>query len=511
LEKEQTNIASNFCSIDQLAELGKLFFVNSKEKSLFELVLEKVIKITSAESGLMLLINPNGESFVETVYNLNKQDIEKPAFEISRKVIDKVKSEREPVYVSNVLAITKTKKNHQILSIICLPLLQGNDLLGLVYLDTRNDGKYFSEKDFQFAKSIVDFITIAAPDVLKRQKKQMRQHNLEKKLRTNYDFEGIVGKCHKMVEILEIVSQVADSEATVLIQGESGTGKELIARALHNNSTRKDRSFVAINCGAIAENLLKSELFGHVKGAFTGAISDKTGWFEKAQDGTILLDEISEMPPALQVKLLRVLQSGEFSKVGSTKIQHCNARAVAATNVDLQSHIAHGKFRQDLYYRLNVIQIEIPPLRNRKCDVPVLAQHFLKTFAKKYGKENMSLSRIAEACLMTYDYPGNIRELENTMERAVTLAKNNVIEPHLFPPNINRDENSLINANRPSSLTEAKRFAAERAEKEFMIECLEATLGKIRKAAQIAGIDASNFQKKMKKHNIDASDFKLPN
>jgi len=511
LTNEQTNIASNFCSIDQLAELGKLFFVNSKEKSLFELVLEKVIKITGAESGMILLFNPNGETLIETAYNINKQDIEQPQFEISRIVIDKVKTERETLYVPNVRAITKLKKSAQILSIICLPLLQGSELLGLVYLDTRKNGKYFSEKDFQFAKGIVDFIAIAAPDVLKRQKKQIHQHSHEKELRTNYDFDDIVSKCHKMTEILELVSQVADSEATVLIQGESGTGKELIARALHNNSIRKDRSFVAINCGAIAENLLESELFGHVKGAFTGAISDKSGWFEKAQDGTILLDEISEMPPALQVKLLRILQSGEFSKVGSTEIQHCNARVVAATNVDLQSHIVQGKFRQDLYYRLNVIQIEIPPLRNRKCDIPILAQHFLKNFTKKYGKENLKLSKVAEACLLTYDFPGNIRELENTIERAVTLAKNNVIEPHLFPPNINRDENSLINANRPSSLTEAKRFAAERAEKEFMIECLEATLGKIRKAAQIAGIDASNFQKKIKKHNIDASDFKLPN
>ena len=206
----------------------------------------------------------------------------------------------------------------------------------------------------------------------------------EQELRNNYLFGSIIGHHPKIIEILKLISQVAATDATVLILGESGTGKELVARALFENSQKKDKSFIPINCGGLPENLLESELFGHQKGAFTGAQKDKMGWFERADGGTIFFDEVSEMTGHLQVKLLRILQTGEFSRVGSTEISYCNVRIIAATNKDLQILIKEGTFREDLYYRLNVIDINLPPLRKRRTDIPILIQHYLNLFGKKY-------------------------------------------------------------------------------------------------------------------------------
>ncbi|NIT72171.1 sigma-54-dependent Fis family transcriptional regulator, partial [candidate division KSB1 bacterium] len=250
--------------------------------------------------------------------------------------------------------------------------------------------------------------------------------SLEIRLRNTHRFEAIVGHDPKIVEILKLVSQIANTEATVLIQGESGTGKELIARALHSNGRRKCQPFIPINCGALPENLLESELFGHVRGAFTGAIKNKRGWFACADGGTIFLDEVHEMSPGLQVKLLRVLQTGQYSPVGSTEISTCDMRVIAATTKNLTRMIREDQFRGELYYRLNVIDIKLPPLRDRKCDIALLIQHFLKFFHTKYGKENLRISRDAESLLLSYTYPGNVRELENIIERAVVLAEGRV-------------------------------------------------------------------------------------
>ncbi|MFQ6114992.1 MAG: sigma-54 interaction domain-containing protein, partial [bacterium] len=248
---------------------------------------------------------------------------------------------------------------------------------------------------------------------------------LETELRSRYRFDFIVGHHPKMVMNLKLVSQIADTDATVLIHGESGTGKELIARALHYNSKRQYNPFVTINCGALPESLLESELFGHVRGSFTGAIKDKPGWFECAHGGTIFLDEVSEMTPALQVKLLRILQTGDYSPVGSTETRKCDVRFVAATNKDLPALVHEGKFREDLYFRLNVIDIEVPPLRERKSDIAFLSEYFMSLYGAKYGKEKVQMAQETEQRLFSYDFPGNVRELENIIQRCVLLAENN--------------------------------------------------------------------------------------
>lgn len=320
--------------------------------------------------------------------------------------------------------------------------------------------------------------------------------------------QAIVGQDPKMVNILRLVTQIADANATVLIKGENGTGKELIASALHVNSRRRNLPFVPINCGAIPESLLESELFGHVRGAFTGAIKDKMGRFECAANGTIFLDEIGELALALQVKLLRFLQTGEYSRVGSTEIRHSKVRVVAATNKDLPTQVKAGAFREDLYYRLNVIDVEIPPLRERKGDIPLLARHFLKSFSARYGKTHLQLLPETEVLLLAYDYPGNVRELENIVQRAVVLADGAVFAPAHLPAAMLPREITASTNRRVASFKVAKQHAVQKFEREYIVDCLKATQGNITRAAQIAGIDIKNFYVKMTKHGINSHLFK---
>lgn len=244
---------------------------------------------------------------------------------------------------------------------------------------------------------------------------------------------GVIGDSDELVEVYEVVDRVANTNCTVLITGESGTGKELVARAVHNSSTRKSGPFVAVNCGAIPENLLESELFGHAKGAFTGAHATKMGRIGMADKGTLFLDEIGELPLSLQVKLLRVLQAHEYSPVGDTRTLKADVRVVAATNINLEEAVEKGLFRQDLYYRLNVIHLQVPPLRSRSSDIPELVAHFLRVAEERMGRTVTAISRSAAQLLMSYHWPGNVRELENTIERAVLLCATGRIEPQDLP------------------------------------------------------------------------------
>jgi DNA-binding NtrC family response regulator len=267
---------------------------------------------------------------------------------------------------------------------------------------------------------------------------RLRQENevLRRELDRRYTYQDLIGKSSRMQEVFQLLESLSGTESNVLIQGKSGTGKELVARAIHSQSPRSDRRFVALNCGGLTETLLESELFGHVKGAFTGALSHKTGVFQEADGGTLFLDEISNMPPPMQVKLLRTIQEGEVKPVGSTQTSKVNVRFIAATNRDLTQAVAEGEFREDLYYRLNVITLTLPDLSDRTEDIPLLAPHFLDRFVKKLRKPVERISEEAMGLLMDYAWPGNVRELENCMERAVVLAKGPTITAAELPPSI---------------------------------------------------------------------------
>ncbi len=315
--------------------------------------------------------------------------------------------------------------------------------------------------------------------------------SLHQKLEERYRFENIIAKSPKMQQVIEVIKVVAKSNATVLITGESGTGKELVARATHSQSYRKDKPFVAVSCAALSESLLESELFGHEKGAFTGAHAQRKGKFEVANKGTLFLDEIGEMSANIQVHLLRVLEEKEFARVGGNELIRVDVRVLSATNKDMKKAVASGQFREDLYYRLNVVTIELPPLRERKEDIPLLAKHFLKKFAIENQKEITGFSPEATDFLLKYEWSGNVRELENAIERAVILAKNSDIEVADLP-----QENLLMthSATSGESLREV--------EKERILNVLSETGGNFSQAARILGISRVTLYNKVRAYGL---------
>lgn len=322
---------------------------------------------------------------------------------------------------------------------------------------------------------------------------------LQEELKEKYRFENIVGNSKGMLEVLSLVSKVARTDSTVLITGESGTGKELIARAIHVNSRRKNRSFIIINCGAIPENLQESELFGHVRGAFTGAIRDKRGLFQEADGGTLFLDEVGETSLSTQVKLLRFLQDGEIRRVGDVEPIHVDVRLIAASNKDLSKLIEQGKFREDLYYRLNVIPIHLPPLHQRKDDIPLLVNHFIKKYAERENKNVQGVSPEAMIFLTGYHWPGNVRELENVVERAVILTNYNFILPEDLPQTI-RDAHSR-NVELSAGTEDEKTL--EELEKEYILQILEKYNWNQKLASEKLGISNTTLWRKLKSYNIE--------
>ena len=331
-----------------------------------------------------------------------------------------------------------------------------------------------------------------------------RVRYLEGEIRDKYRFEGIVGNSNAMLEVLKITSHVCRTESTVLVTGESGTGKELIARAIHYNSPRKDGQFIVINCGALPENLQESELFGHVKGAFTGAIRDKMGLFQQAQKGTVLLDEIGETLPSTQVKLLRFLQDGEIRPVGGNKSIFVDTRIIAATNENLEKAVESGRFRKDLFYRINVIRIHIPPLRERREDIPLLVEYFLEKILEKFKKGKRVFSEEAMYAFMNYDWPGNIRELQNMIERAVALSKSEIINVDELPLPVPVEEFAALSRN-PLDDERKKSFIVTtlaEQEKNAIIEALNKYGGNQTKVSQVLGISTTTLWRKIKKYRI---------
>ena len=341
-----------------------------------------------------------------------------------------------------------------------------------------------------------------AKKALEKKSLKDRVRYLEGEIRDKYKFEGIVGNSNAILEVLKITSHVCRTESTVLVTGESGTGKELIARAIHYNSLRKEGPFVVINCGALPEYLQESELFGHVRGAFTGAIKDKIGLFLQSQKGTILLDEIGETSPSAQVKLLRFLQDGEIRPVGGNKAIYVDARIIAATNENLEKAVESGKFRKDLFYRINVIRIHLPSLRERREDIPLLVEYFLEKILEKLKKGKRVFSKESMRALMNYDWPGNIRELQNIIERAVTLSKNEIINVDELPLPV---EEFAVLARDPLEDQKRKSFIVTtlaEQEKNAIIDALNKYGGNQTKVSQVLGISTTTLWRKIKKYKI---------
>ena len=342
-------------------------------------------------------------------------------------------------------------------------------------------------------------------------KKSLERNNLirenirlRQEVEERYKFWNLIGKSPKMQRVYELVEKVAQTKANVLITGESGTGKELVAKAIHYNSARKDQSFVTLNCGAIPENLLESELFGHMKGSFTGAIANKRGLLEMAAGGTLFMDEIGELPLPLQVKLLRVIQEREFKRVGGTEDIKVDVRIISASNQDLQQKVAQGGFREDLFYRLNVIQIKLPPLRERKEDITLLVNHFVRKYSAETGKEIEGVLPEALELLLNYDFAGNVRELENIIERSITLETSPTITERHIRSYLNE---RMMSKSMPPTLEIPEEGidlnkVVEDLEKAFILKALEHTEGIKKKAAELLGMNFRAMRYKLAKYDL---------
>ncbi len=366
--------------------------------------------------------------------------------------------------------------------VLCVPVLERGRITGAIYLDGQNAAEPFDRNHLEILTAIANLVSLALENVCEVPREEPRALRPEINLEHN-----MVGASGRMRAVLELVQRVAPTASTVLIQGESGTGKELVARAIHVNSPRADRPFVAINCAALADSLLETELFGHEKGAFTGAVAQKKGKIESAEGGTLFLDEVSELAPEMQAKLLRVLQEREFEPVGGTRAIKVDVRVIAATNRNLQDEVQAGRFRNDLYYRLNVVSITTPPLRERRDDIPALAESFVAKVSKKCKVAPKSLSPAACAVLLHYDWPGNVRELENAIERAVVLGTSAEILPGDLP-------DPLLEEARPGSDLGAKfRCAVKQNKKTLVLQAMEQANGYYVDAAEILGLHPNSL------------------
>jgi two-component system response regulator HydG len=369
-------------------------------------------------------------------------------------------------------------------SLLCVPLVAPDRVLGAIYLDSRSPARSFEERHLKLMTAVAGIASLALDNVSHWENLRLENDELRAELDLKHE---LIGESPRMRGVFDFIRRVAPTDSTVLIQGESGTGKELVARALHQNSARKDGPFVAINCAAITETLLESELFGHEKGAFTGAGVQKKGKAESAEGGTLFLDEVSELALGLQAKLLRVLQEREFERVGGTRPIKLDIRLIAATNNSLSDAVNAGTFRNDLFYRLNVITVTLPPLRDRREDIPKLATHFIAKAARNSKSRLKPISPEAQVCLTRYHWPGNVRELENAIERAIVLGSSDTILPEDLPETI------LETAQTPT--TAAGKYYREIADfkKQLIMQALQRADSKYVLAAQALGLHPNSL------------------
>ena len=354
----------------------------------------------------------------------------------------------------------------------------------------------------------IDEIKLIIQNALEKKHLQKENLLLKQVVRDRYHFENIIGQSSKMLELYDLLEKVAPTKTNILITGESGTGKELVAKAIHYNSPRKDKPFVTLNCGAIPESLIESELFGHMRGAFTDAIMTKKGLFEVADEGTIFLDEISELPLMMQVKLLRVLQDREFKRVGGTEDIRVDVRIISATNKDLEEAVREKQFREDLFYRLNVIQIRIPSLRERKEDIPLLTSHFLKRYSEELGKQISQISSEALRVLVQYDYPGNVRELQNIIERAMALETSQELTAQNLSSYIEEQlpiKKRPLDLEIPSEGVDLEKIV-EDVERTLLLKALDRTKGIKKKAAELLHINFRSMRYRLEKYGLNHSD-----
>ena len=417
---------------------------------------------------------------------------------MSSKITKWVLKHRESILITNQAEAGKFQSSESLsgdqpAAVMCVPLIMLDRTLGVIYLDTTDPATPFDQDHLQLVSAISAITAVAIENA--RHIEWLVSEN--QRLIADFNIEhNLVGESAPIREVLQFISKVAPTDSTVLLSGESGTGKELAARAIHLNSKRADKAFMAVNCAALAESLLESELFGHEKGSFTGALMQKKGRLEIADGGTVFLDEIGELSPALQVKLLRVLQEREFERVGGTRAIKVDIRLITATNKNLEECISQGTFRQDLYYRLNVVSLEMPPLRERHEDIPLLAHYFAAKYAEKCNRKISGISAEAQARLVGYDWPGNVRELENAIERAVVLGATDRILLEDLPESVLESE--------PAATAPGTKYheAVAQTKKQIILSAMQQAKGNYTEAAKLLGVHPNYLHRLIRNLNL---------
>jgi Nif-specific regulatory protein len=451
-------------------------------------VLEAVLETSSADRAAILLTEQGTNGFSSAIGWDRRLGPNQP-IQVSQTILNQVLGENLAVLCNDVPGDQALREAESLLaprvrSVLSVPLEVQDKVLGALYLDTSSQNVRFDAELLQLVTALGNIAALAIENASHVERLGDENRRLQQEINIQH---SMVGESQRMREVYQFVSRVAARESTVLIQGESGTGKELVARAIHKNSGRADRPFVAINCAAIVDTLLESELFGHERGAFTGAVGQKKGKLEIAEGGTVFLDEVGELAAPLQAKLLRVLQEREFERVGSTRPIKLDIRLIAATNVDLNEASHAGKFRQDLYYRLNVVSLEVPPLRTRPEDIPLLAAFFTARYSEKVNRRVAGISPKARACLLRYPWPGNVRELENAIERAVVLGSTELILPEDLPDSILEET-----ASSEEPIT-ALHEGIREAKKKLIEQAIEQANGNYTEAAGILGVHPNHL------------------
>jgi len=494
-----------------LHEVSRILDSSLDMREVVSPVLEALAQHMDMQHGtLTLLSRKTGDILIEAAHGLSPQQTRRGRYRLGEGVTGQVVLTGEPKIIPKMsespLFLDKTLRGKRAdASFICVPIKVGNEVVGALSVDRPYDPGSKLDDDARLLTIIASMIAQAVKLRREAQEEQERleQENkrLRAELRDRFRPSNIIGNSHEMQVVYDQIAQVSKSAATVLIEGETGTGKELVAHAIHYNSPRAEKPFVKAHCAALPESVIESELFGHVKGAFTGATTDRKGRFELAHGGTLFLDEIGEVPASIQIKLLRVLQEREFERVGDTRTIKVNVRLIAATNRDLQERVNAGQFREDLFYRLHVFPIYVPPLRKRKADIVLLADHFLNRYARDSGKTVRRLSSAAIDMLMSYHWPGNVRELENCIERAVLLAEGDAIHPHHLPPTLQTAEAS---GGPPEGSLQER---VQGYERDLIIDALKSARGNMAAAARALDTTQRIIGYKVQKYGIEPKQY----
>lgn len=497
-----------------------LFEVAKSINSILELdpllnrVMDLMLENMNAERGFIMLKDNDGKLEPVVARNIDKETIIDED-SISHSTTNDVFKTGKPLLMNRTPGENLERESvvdFHITSIICAPLILNEQISGIVYIDSRATTHVFNNDDLEFLQSFCNLAAIAIENARLADHLSDQNVYLQKQVERSSSFKNIIGRSSPMQKVFRMAESVAGTDATVVITGESGTGKELLARAIHFASQRKSAKFIPVDCGALPESLLESELFGHKKGSFTGAISDRVGLFDEANGGTIFLDEVTNTSMNFQVKLLRVIQEGEFRRVGDVKSRRVDIRIIAATNKNLESEVKAGKFREDLYYRLNVVNIPLPALRERKEDIPILANYFLESVCQKMKISSKSITSKAIDYLVNYKWPGNVRQLENVIERIVIFSKDQSVDVSDLPQEIksmfdNMPADSKTQLSVPKTKVELKAAKAQ-LDRLFLVGVMEQADGNVMQAARLSGMDRTQLHHMFNKYSIDAGTFR---